>query len=76
LASTEVNDLEFTISTNNTIDDVAYQIDSGDRLFSTVLNSARIELKANLHKELANSLKSFLENIDPSLGNIPPLVFL
>eukprot|EP00825_Cyclidium_porcatum_P046158 TRINITY_DN7194_c0_g1_i3.p2 TRINITY_DN7194_c0_g1~~TRINITY_DN7194_c0_g1_i3.p2 ORF type:complete len:198 (+),score=42.16 TRINITY_DN7194_c0_g1_i3:149-742(+) len=70
------NQVQLSVSTNNTIDDIKNELDKGERLGSILLNSCKLDLQLSLGKDIGNKLKEIFATIDPDFANSPPFIFL
>ena len=64
LADSQNNSIELSLSSSNTVKDIVKLLENGDRFLSAILNSAKLEIKANLNKELGTKVRDVIANFD------------
>lgn len=76
VAQTQRNSVEINLNSSREPIDVITLIKNGDSPASALLDSARLEVKLSINKDLPESLKNSLSAIDPSISSSPLMFFL
>ncbi len=76
VAQTQRNSVELNLTSSREPLDIITLIKNGDSPASALLDSARLEVKLSVNKDLPEALKNSLSAIDPSISSSPLMFFL
>ena len=76
LTSTQKNSISMRVGTNTTTEAFIKSLKEKERISSALLQSAKVEILAQINRDFGSKIQEFTKNIDEDLANSVPLTFL